>query len=141
MDRCDAYVAVYSSPEPSHTGELTTMRWSGFICAELVQSLFQTILYAFKVMLIVELSLTSFSRSPNIPRPGFVAVTAHCIPTSPSTYIPESNHQLPPLRTPRQESQHTWSLVYSRQNSGADSSSQVSWVLAESVGRWDKRWG
>ncbi|KAI0738494.1 hypothetical protein C8Q80DRAFT_1205713 [Daedaleopsis nitida] len=78
--------------------------------------------------------------SPNMPCPSFVSVTAHSVPTSPVTYIPAEGVKAPPLRASRLESEDTWTLVYSREGV-ADSPQGGCWVLGESVGRWDRRWG
>ncbi|KAI0738501.1 ribonuclease P 40kDa subunit-domain-containing protein [Daedaleopsis nitida] len=121
-DRCDPYISVYTPPEPSSVGELTVMRWRGLIPSSFVQDLMDTIL------------------SPNMPYPGFVSVTAHSVPTSPVTYIPVEGVKAPPLRASRLESEDTWTLVYSREGV-ADSPQGGCWVLGESVGRWDRRWG
>ncbi|KAI0738497.1 ribonuclease P 40kDa subunit-domain-containing protein [Daedaleopsis nitida] len=121
-DRCDPYISVYTPPEPSSVGELTVMCWRGLIPSSFVQDLMDTIL------------------SPNMPCPSFVSVTAHSVPTSPVTYIPAEGVKAPPLRASRLESEDTWTLVYSREGV-ADSPQGGCWVLGESVGRWDRRWG
>ncbi|OJT11654.1 hypothetical protein TRAPUB_11827 [Trametes pubescens] len=86
-DRCDPYIAVYTPPEPSRLGDITAIRWNGFIPSSFVQ----------KVL--------------------------------------ESISKAPPLRAPRPEAEDTWSLLYVKEDAGS------AWVLAESVGQWDKRWG
>ena len=43
-DRSDPYISVYEPPEPSHPGDLTTMRWRGFLPSSFVQSVLDTIL-------------------------------------------------------------------------------------------------
>ena len=43
-DRCDPYIAVYTPPEPSRVGELTTMRWRGLIPPSFVQALLDAVL-------------------------------------------------------------------------------------------------
>ncbi|KAI0730763.1 ribonuclease P 40kDa subunit-domain-containing protein [Earliella scabrosa] len=126
-DRCDPYIAVYTPPEPSRVGELTTMRWRGLIPPSFVQALLDVVL------------------SPNLPlpAPAFVSVTAQSVPTSPVTYVPTSRPA--PLRAPRADAEDTWSFVYVR----ADEDAAIPegggggrwWVLAESVGKWDRRWG
>ncbi|RPD59019.1 hypothetical protein L227DRAFT_504442 [Lentinus tigrinus ALCF2SS1-6] len=118
-DRSDPYISVYEPPAPSHVGDLATMRWSGFLPSSFVQGILDTII------------------SPNIPSPSFVSITASSVPTCPVTYIPKDLGKAPPLRAPRSDSDDTWSLVYAREPEGSPSS----WVLAESVGRWDQRWG
>ncbi|KAI0773325.1 ribonuclease P 40kDa subunit-domain-containing protein [Trametes elegans] len=118
-DHCDPYIAVYTPPEPSHGGNITTMRWNGFIPASFVRTVLQTI------------------TSPNAPAAGFVAVTAQCIGSSPVSYLPTESSKVPPVRVPRRDAEDTWSLVYAKDP--ADGGSW--WALAESVGQWDQRWG
>ncbi|KAI0372624.1 hypothetical protein BV20DRAFT_963655 [Pilatotrama ljubarskyi] len=116
-DRCDPYVAVYTPPELSRVGNISTIRWSGFIPS------------AFTRMVLDSIS------SPNLPSPSFVAVTGQSVGTSPVTYLPGEPSKPPPLRAPRADAEDTWSLVYARDTG------EAWWVLAESVGQWDKRWG
>ncbi|TBU56596.1 hypothetical protein BD310DRAFT_950031 [Dichomitus squalens] len=72
----------------------------------------------------------------------FVSVTVHAVPTSPVTHILDDlrvkGH--PSLCAPRVDAEDTIPLVYMR---GEDVAGQAvcSWLLAESIGRWDKRWG
>ena len=77
--------------------------------------------------------------SPNIPAPSFVSVTANSIPTSPVTFLPAEALKVAPLRAPRPDSEDVWSLIYGTE--AGDTQRDVWWVLAESVGRWDRRWG
>ncbi|TFK83875.1 hypothetical protein K466DRAFT_589374 [Polyporus arcularius HHB13444] len=118
-DRCDPYISVYEPPAPSHVGELTVMRWRGFLPSSFVQSILDVIL------------------SPNTSPPDFVSVTANSVPTSPVTYIPKDLGKAPPLRAPRPDSEDTWSVLYAR----ASEPTSSWWIAAESVGRWDRRWG
>ncbi|KAM5536652.1 hypothetical protein V8D89_009747 [Ganoderma adspersum] len=121
-DRCDPYVSVYEPPELSHAGDLTTMRWTGFITSTALKKILEIIL------------------SPNIPSPSFVSVIVHAIPTSPITYLPGSYNVALSLRAPRPEAEDTLSLVYVREERPTGETG-CWWLLAESVGRWDKRWG
>ncbi|EIW58568.1 uncharacterized protein TRAVEDRAFT_168163 [Trametes versicolor FP-101664 SS1] len=116
-DRCDPYIAVYAPPEPSRVGDVTVIRWNGFIPSSFIQQVLENI------------------SSPNLPPPNFVAVTGQCIGTSPVSYLPSEPSKAPPLRAPRPDAEDTWSLLYVKEDAGS------AWVLAESVGQWDKRWG
>ncbi|KAI0642231.1 ribonuclease P 40kDa subunit-domain-containing protein [Trametes meyenii] len=117
-DRCDPYIAVYTPPEPSSIGSLTCMRWSGLIPPSFVRDIMDQI---------SSINLAS--------PPPFIAVTAQCIGTSPVSYLPPDTSKAPPLRLPREDAEDTWSLVYARDDG------ERWWVLAESVGQYDKRWG
>ncbi|KAI1791785.1 ribonuclease P 40kDa subunit-domain-containing protein [Ganoderma leucocontextum] len=119
-DRCDPYISVYEPPEPSYVGDLSSIRWTGFITSTFLKNVVDTIL------------------SPNVPSPSFVSVTVHAIPTSPITYLPDNTNAAPSLRAPRPEAEDTISLVYVREEG---EQAGCWWLWAESVGRWDKRWG
>ncbi|KAI0349558.1 hypothetical protein OH77DRAFT_1490615 [Trametes cingulata] len=116
-DRCDPYIAVYTPPEPSRVGDITTIRWCGLIPSNFIRTILDSI------------------SSPNLPSPSFVAVTGQSIGTSPVTYLSGDSNKPPPLRAPRADAEDTWSLVYAKEDSDAW------WVLAESIGQWDKRRG
>lgn len=135
-DRCDPYIAVYASPEPSHLSAITAIRWNGFIPSNFVQKILESISYVPRTAFSPTSRVAYAScRSPNLPPPSFVAVTAQCIGTSPVSYLPADPNKAPPLRAPRPEAEDTWSLLYVKEDAGS------AWVLAESVGQWDKRWG
>ena len=78
--------------------------------------------------------------------PSFVGVTCHALPTSPVSYIPYKigeNGSLMvsgdvPARFPREDSEDTWSLIL---ESGAGEEGIVHWIMVESLGQWDARWG
>ena len=44
-DRVNPYVSVYECPVPSYIGDITHLRWNGFLGPEFVQSLINTALY------------------------------------------------------------------------------------------------
>jgi len=75
---------------------------------------------------------------------SFVGVTCHALPTSPVSYIPytmSENGSLlvsgdVPARFPRGDSEDTWSLIL---ESGAED--DIQWIMVESLGQWDARWG
>ncbi|KAI0629344.1 ribonuclease P 40kDa subunit-domain-containing protein, partial [Trametes polyzona] len=116
-DQCDPYIAVYHPPEPSRVGDLISIRYTGFVPSIFVEQIFETL------------------SSPNVVCPSFVALTGQCILSSPVTYLPTDPTKAPPLRAPRADSEDTWSLVYSQDDAGSR------WIMAESTGQWDKRWG
>lgn len=62
---------------------------------------------------------------------SFISITSTAISTSPVTYIPQDPTKHSPLRVAREDSEDTWSLFLTKAN----------WVLAESVGGHDARWG
>jgi len=76
---------------------------------------------------------------------SFVGVTCQALPTSPVSYIPytmSENGSLRvsrevPARFPRGDSEDTWSLIL---ESGAGEE-DIQWILVESLGQWDSRWG
>ncbi|EJF57206.1 hypothetical protein DICSQDRAFT_149928 [Dichomitus squalens LYAD-421 SS1] len=122
-DRCDPYISVYAPPDPSQVGDLTVIGWTGLITSEFLSQVVETIL------------------SPNVASPSFVSVTAHAVPTSPVTYIPDDPLKAhPSLRAPHVDAEDTISVVYMREE-GAAGQAGCSWLLAESIGRWDKRRG
>ncbi|KAI0820748.1 ribonuclease P 40kDa subunit-domain-containing protein [Trametes gibbosa] len=117
-DRCEPYIAVYTHPTPSRIGNITTIRWKGFIPSVFVQGIADTI------------------SSPNLQAPpSFVAVTAQCVGASPVTYMPSDTTRPPILRVPEPDAEDAWSLVYVKEEAGGW------WTLAESVGGRDRRWG
>ena len=77
---------------------------------------------------------------------SFVGVTCHALPTSPVSYIPyrmrEDNGSLQvsgnvPARFPRADGEDTWSLIL---ESGTGEEG-IQWIMVESLGQWDARWG
>lgn len=76
---------------------------------------------------------------------SFVSVTCHAVPTSPVSYIPYTiaeNGSLRhsgavPARFPRADSEDTWSLIL---ENGSEEEG-IQWVMVESLGQWDARWG
>ena len=141
-DRCDPFISVYAPPEPSRIGDLAAIRWTGFITSDFLKDILETILCVFCVSVGAHSTFTIRpNRSPNIPSPDFVSVTVHAVPTSPITYIPDDVSKAhPSLRAPRTEAEDTLSLVYMR-GEGAAEEAGHSWIVAESIGRCDKRWG
>lgn len=77
--------------------------------------------------------------------PFFASVTCHALPTSPVSYIPYKMTESGtlrlsgdvPARFPRADGDDTWSLIL---ESGAGDEG-VQWIMVESLGQWDTRWG
>ncbi|KAH9832613.1 ribonuclease P 40kDa subunit-domain-containing protein [Rhodofomes roseus] len=120
-DSCDPYIAMYASPSPSHVTDTVHIRWRGLLSPAFTRSIVGSMLKAC------------------LPRPAFAAVTIHGMPTAPVTYIPPSSSLRTPMRLPRPESEDTWSLLVSSHGDAQRGTSN--WVLAESIGKWDSRWG
>lgn len=76
---------------------------------------------------------------------SFVSVTCHALPTSPVSYIPHTMRENGtlglsgdvPARFPRKDSEDTWSLILE----GGNGQEGIQWVMVESLGQWDARWG
>lgn len=118
-DRTDPYISTYTPPTPSTIQDATHLRWRGLIAPEFVQNVLDTIISA---------------TSPPLP---FVAITAQTFPNSPVSYIPDSGEG--PVRMPREDAEDTWCLILTPSRGSGEA--QAQWVMAESVGKWDTRWG
>jgi len=126
----DPYVCVYEPPTPSRIENVTHLRWRGLLCPKFVQEVLDTIISSMK----------------GTTHPSFVGVTCHALPTSPVSYIPytmSENGSLQisgdvPARFPRGDSEDTWSLIL---ESGAGEECIIQWIMVESLGQWDARWG
>ncbi|KAJ6619896.1 hypothetical protein B0H10DRAFT_1128238 [Mycena sp. CBHHK59/15] len=119
-DRADAFVAVYEPPAPSVVGDVTHLRWRGFLGPVFVQS-------------VVDVVLSAVSTQ-------FVSITSHAFPTSPVSYIPPvkaGKHQSlkRPARVPRSDGEDTWCVIV------ASDGRKTRWCMAESISSWDTRWG
>ncbi|KAK7025188.1 ribonuclease P protein subunit p40 [Favolaschia claudopus] len=116
-DRVDAYIAVYDPPSADVTvGDLTRLRWRGFLSPLLVQSVIDVLLRF------------------DLPDSHFVSVTSHAFTAAPVSYIPPGKNKdgmKTPARVPSVDGEDTWSLLLSRER----------WGLAESIGSLDARWG
>lgn len=120
-DRCDPYIALYTPPSPSRLHHVTHISWRGLLSSQSTQAIVDQVL--------------NFSLS----QPAFAAVTIHGVTTAPVTYISPSSPLQTPIRLPRPESEDTWSLLVSSHD--ARKRNTCNWVLAESIGKWDSRWG
>ncbi|EMD39265.1 hypothetical protein CERSUDRAFT_152346 [Gelatoporia subvermispora B] len=116
-DSPDPYLAVYAAPPPSHAGETAHLRWRGLLHPLFVQDI-----------------IRAFTMPTNVPTPGFVAIAAHGIPTSPVGYLSTSGTA--PLRALKPDMEDTRSLMVF-----GDGTRPQGYVFAESIGRWDTRWG
>ncbi|KAJ7043733.1 ribonuclease P 40kDa subunit-domain-containing protein [Mycena alexandri] len=117
-DRPNPHVALYTPPSPSTAvvGDVVHLRWRGFLGPVFVQSVVDTVLSATN-------------------NPPFIALTAHALPVSSVSYIPDANNLKTPARMPRADGDDTWCLIV------AGESNSKRWCLAESVGGLDARWG
>jgi hypothetical protein len=96
------------------------------------------------------------------PPPSFISITAHAFPASPVTFIPPGAEaggtgKEAPLRVPRSDAEHCWSLILvpgssigrhagevQMQEDGGEKTEgegEGGWVMAESIRKWDMRWG
>ncbi|KII85925.1 hypothetical protein PLICRDRAFT_115378, partial [Plicaturopsis crispa FD-325 SS-3] len=128
-DHVDPYIGVYEHPEPSTAGSVTHVRWRGFLAPAFVQSVLDALRYPIPSS--AQISSASLT-------PSFISVTAHTFPHTPVSYISPAtaNKVDSPVRVPRDNAEHTWSVILLR-----DSSGQPAFVKAESVGQLDTRWG
>ncbi|GLB41658.1 putative ribonuclease P 40kDa (Rpp40) subunit [Lyophyllum shimeji] len=135
-DRVDPYVAVYECPSPSYIGNVTHLRWTGFLGPDFVQ-------------LVVDTALAAVRRIPpnttEAEKRPFVAITAHACSASPVSYIPPSLSSAGaarsgdgPTRFARAEGEDTWCLFAMP---GSADSEALDWAMVESVGQYDTRWG
>jgi len=132
-DRVDPYVCVYEPPTPSRIQNVTHLRWRGLLCPNFVQEVLDTI-------------ISSMKHTTTSTHPSFVGITCNALPISPVSYIPytmSENGSLRvsgdvPARFPRGDSEDTWSLIL---ESGAGEEGSIQWIMGESLGTWDARWG
>lgn len=71
---------------------------------------------------------TSLSRGDDSP---FISITLHSNLGTPVSYLPDSPAKEAPLRVPGPDAEDTVCLVLSTS----------SWAMAQSIGKWDARWG
>ncbi|KAH9995518.1 hypothetical protein BJV77DRAFT_222839 [Russula vinacea] len=130
-DRVDPYVAVYSGPGPSTVGDMMHIRWHGFLIPQFVTRILDT-------------ATTLLSRQMTCLTVPLIGLTIHG-----STGVPV----LTPPRVPRLEGEDTASIILALEgtndpmtshstNSGDETDPNVgSWVVLESIGKWDARFG
>lgn len=137
-DRVDPYVSVYSPPSPSQVGTITHLRWRGLLSPAFVKLAIDSVI-----------SLLSMT---DVDPPSFISIIAHAFPSSPVTYVPPGaglggTTKEAPLRVPRIDTVHCWSSIFvpglSKEDDWerSDGKSKGSWIMAESIGKWDMRWG
>ncbi|KZT21602.1 hypothetical protein NEOLEDRAFT_1181608 [Neolentinus lepideus HHB14362 ss-1] len=132
QDRVDPYVAVYSPPTQSRVGDTIHFVWMGLLSSTFVQSV---------------INLLS---EQNVP---FASITLHCPWNSPVSYLPPPP-KTPPMRAIMEDAEATWSLIFVNndrreasnilEGSGTKAAAGVregKWALAETVGKYDTRWG
>ncbi|KAF8553580.1 hypothetical protein OG21DRAFT_1510027 [Imleria badia] len=122
-DRVDPYVAVYEAPSPASIDDVTYMRWNGLMDDTFVRSVIDTA---------VSTVSTAPSSRDNSP---FISITLHSNLGTPVSYLPDSPTKEPPPRVPGPEAEDTVCLVLSK------SSDKSTWAMAQSIGKWDARWG
>ncbi|KAF8269771.1 ribonuclease P 40kDa subunit-domain-containing protein [Lactarius quietus] len=121
-DRVDPYVAVYSTPAPFTVGDVTHMKWFGFLTPQFVQKIVDTAVHV--------------AASSGVP---LIGLTIHG-----STEVPV----LTPSRMPRSEGEDTVSVLLfpgdvdeGTTNKTDNRKSSGSWAMVESIGKWDTRFG
>ncbi|KAG7093725.1 hypothetical protein E1B28_007377 [Marasmius oreades] len=132
-DRVDPFVAVYEAPSPNTIGALTHFKWTGLLSPAFVQSVIDCVMKQLH-------SQASGSRDPQ-----FVSIVGHACTWSPVCYIPPSLLDSPectPIRDPSKDEEDTWCLVVTSGSSARQRREEPGcWLLAESAGKHDKRWG
>ncbi|KAH9995433.1 ribonuclease P 40kDa subunit-domain-containing protein, partial [Russula compacta] len=119
-DRVDPYVAVYSAPAPFIVGDMLHIRWQGFLTPQFIQGVVGT--------------ATRMATSQSV---ALIGLTIHG-----STEVPV----LTPHRVPRLEGEDTASVILAPEGASdamTNTSGSVtgSWVMVESIGKWDSRFG
>ncbi|KAI0954502.1 hypothetical protein AcW1_006379 [Taiwanofungus camphoratus] len=122
-DRTDPYLAVYTPPSPCQIEDVTHVQWTGLLSPAFVQIVMEAVF------------------SPPLNQMTFLSLVGHSIPNSPVTYISPSAPFHSPLRAPRSESEDTWCLIVAKGPNDSETRTGSKWVLAETVGQWDTRWG
>ncbi|KAI0923402.1 hypothetical protein AcV5_008964 [Taiwanofungus camphoratus] len=122
-DRTDPYLAVYTPPSPCQIKDVTHVQWTGLLSPAFVQIVMEAVF------------------SPSLNQMTFLSLVGHSIPNTPVTYISPSAPFHSPLRAPRSESEDTWCLIVAKGPNDSETRTGSKWVLAETVGQWDTRWG
>lgn len=126
-DRVNPYVAVYEVPAPSYIGDMTRITWTAFLHQSFIKDALDTV--------------TSYLASAT-DNHTFVAMTKHGCCTSPIGAVPLSSApdtsldtvRDPPLRAPAIDAEDSSCFIFGPGQNG-------NFVLAESIGRCDARWG
>jgi ribonucleases P/MRP protein subunit RPP40 len=150
-DRVDPYVAVYSPPAPFTIGDMVHIRWHGFLTPRFVQRVIDTatcvafcLFYDCGTNSRRTRTRTLLSRRMSTSSSiAFVGLTIHGSP-----WVPV----LTPHRVPRLEGEDTASIILASEGVGnamigesasanEENSLSGSWVMLESIGKWDSRFG
>ncbi|KAK1235148.1 3-hydroxy-3-methylglutaryl coenzyme A synthase [Marasmius sp. AFHP31] len=124
-DRVDPFIAVYETPVPNQVGTLTHLKWTGLLSPSFLQSVIDCV--------------TATAQSPS-SAPQFISVLGHACAWSPVCYIPPAivdSSKPTPVRDPTKDDEDSWCLVVT----AGDATTALRWMLAESVGSHDTRWG
>jgi len=134
-DRTDPYISSYETPSPSVVGDVTHLKWTGFLEHSFVQGVID-VLMSVSVFLTHFISLICPAFSQNLSdSPGanqFVSISGHTCGWSPISYVPpnlqdvSSSNLRSPMRDPTMEAEDTWCLIMT----GDRDSSSCRWVLA-----------
>jgi len=122
-DRVEPYVAVYEAPSPASIDDVTHICWKGLMDSTFIRSVIDT-----------AISIVSTSQSIGDNNP-FISITLHSNLTTPVSYVPESPDKEAPPRVPGPEAEDTVCLVLS------EGSGKSTWAIAQSIDKWDARWG
>ncbi|KAG7444983.1 uncharacterized protein BT62DRAFT_970171 [Guyanagaster necrorhizus] len=116
-DRVDPHVALYEPPSPSNIGNITHLRWRGFLGPDFVQSIIDCIM--------------------KISLPQFVSITSHSWSYTPVPHLPQSAFTpsdsgaefVAPIVDPTKRSGDTWSLIFVPDRKAES----LAWVVAETT--------
>ncbi|KAL4245866.1 Ribonuclease P protein subunit Rpp40 [Abortiporus biennis] len=113
-DKPDPYLAVYDPSLHMRAGRLTHIKWTGLLSSTFTKQVLDCLL--------------------DVP---FACVVAHGVPTSPVGFSKEMLTQ-PSIRVPRPDSEDTWSIVLTSEGNDSENGK---WIMAETIGEFDARWG
>ncbi|KAG2137625.1 ribonuclease P 40kDa subunit-domain-containing protein [Suillus bovinus] len=121
-DRVNPYVAVYEAPSPSYIGDVTRITWAAFLDQWFIKDALDTVI--------------SYLASATDSH-AFVTMMRHGCRTSPVGAISPDTFDTardPPLRVPETDAEDTSCFILGPGQNG-------NFLLAESIGQWDARWG
>lgn len=107
------------------------IRWTGLLPVALVQSIIDIAMCVQIIRFCVVHDLLCHRTIP------FACLAASSIPLSPVTVVPTRTTNAYAGRAPRSGSEDSWCLLITSQDNGEI----AQYIVAESVGRWDARWG
>ncbi|PCH36316.1 hypothetical protein WOLCODRAFT_140331 [Wolfiporia cocos MD-104 SS10] len=120
-DATDPYIAVYAPPAPASVADAAHIRWTGLLSPSFVEDV-----------------ATALINSERRARDTLAAVAAHGVPTAPAAYV-HADTKRAALRAPWAGAEDTWCMLLGKDVESREEGD--AWALAESVGKWDKRWG